>query len=192
MKKLMFMLAFAVALGVHAASVQWSIVAKGFNDQAGSGDFTKTVYLLQVNNAEGSNYNNLLAALSGGTLEGGIAGFDASDWSAVVGSATTYSGTRMSRSYGKVDTSTATVSDVGDASYVYLVFDGDYYMLSGAQTGTSYSTSPDDGSPAAFTADDARSWTKYEAAGGGGAPEPTSGLLLLVGGSLLALRRKRA
>lgn len=28
--------------------------------------------------------------------------------------------------------------------------------------------------------------------GGGGTPEPTSGLLLLVGGSLLALRRKRA
>ena len=192
MKKLMFMLAVATVFGVQAASIDWSIPAKGFNDQAGSGDFTKTVYLLQVNTAEGSNYQNLMAALSGGTLEGGIAGFDASDWSAIVGEATSYSGTRMSKSYGKT-TGTATVSAVGEASYRYLVFDGEYYMLSGTQTGLSYSSSPDDGLPAAFQTTDAGSWTKYvPESGGGGTPEPTSGLLLLVGGSLLALRRRRA
>lgn len=192
MKKLMFILAIASAIVAQAASVDWSIPAKGFNDQAESGDFTKTVYLLQVNTTEGSNYQNLIAALSGGTLEGGIAGFDASDWSAIVGSATSYTGTRMSKSYGKT-TGTATVSSVGEASYRYLVFDGEYYMLSGAQTGVSYTSSPDDGDPVGFQASDAGSWTKYVPdSGGGGAPEPTSGLLLLVGGSLLALRRRRA
>ena len=192
MKKLMFILATAAAVGVQAASLDWSIGPKGFNDQAGSGDFTKTVYLLQVNTTEDSNYQNLIAALSGGTLEGGIAGFDASDWSAIVGEATSYSGSRMSKSYGKTS-GTATVSSVGEASYRYLVFDGDYYMLSGTQTGMSYTSSPDDGSPAAFLAADAGSWTKYvPESGGGGTPEPTSGLLLLVGGSLLALRRRRA
>ena len=189
----MFILAIASAIAAQAASVDWSIPAKGFNDQAASGDFTKTVYLLQVNTTEGSNYQNLLAALTGGTLEGGISGFDASDWSAIVGSASTYSGTRMSRSYGMVASATATVPAVGDASYRYLVFDGDYYMLSSARDGTSYTSSPDDGQAVQFQAADAGSWTKYVPdSGGGGAPEPTSGLLLLVGGSLLALRRRRA
>ena len=191
MKKLMFMLAVAAAFGVQAASVDWSIGPKGFNDQAGSGDFTKTVYLLQVNTAEGSSYQNLMAALSGGTLDGGISGFKASDWSAIVGSATTYSGTRMSRSYGKLD-ATATVGSVGTASYVYMVFDGDYYMVSSAVNGTSYTDSPDDGSPAAFAASDAGTWTKYVPGGTSDVPEPTSGLLLLVGGAMLALRRRRA
>ena len=191
MKKLMFMLAVAAAFGAQAASIDWKIPAKGFNDQAGSGDFTKTVYLLQVNTAEGSSYQNLMAALSGGTLDGGISGFKASDWSAIVGSASTYSGTRMSKSYGKVD-ATATVGSVGEASYVYLVFDGDYYMTSSAATGYSYTSSPDDGSPVSFALADAGTWTKYVAGGTSDVPEPTSGLLLLVGGAMLALRRRRA
>ena len=191
MKKLMFMLAVAAVFGAQAASIDWSIPAKGFNDQAGSGDFTKTVYLLQVNTTAGSSYQNLMAALSGGTLDGGISGFKASDWSAIVGSASTYSGSRMSRSYGKVD-ATATVSAVGDASYVYMVFDGDYYMVSSAADGTSYTSSPDDGQAVSFKASDAGAWTKYVPGGTSDVPEPTSGLLLLVGGAMLALRRRRA
>ena len=99
----------------------------------------------------------------------------------------------MSRSYGKVDTTTATVSSVGEASYVYMVFDGDYYMVSSAQTGFSYSTSPDDGVPVSFKTSDAGTWTKYTpASSGGDVPEPTSGLLLAIGGAMLALRRRRA
>ena len=40
--------------------------------------------------------------------------------------------------------------------------------------------------------DDYGAWSTSGWSGGGGVPEPTSGLLLLIGGSLLALRRKRA
>ena len=193
MKKLMFIAAIVCALGAQAASLDWSITAKSFTDQAGGKQFSKTVYLLDTN---ASDYSALTAALAGGTLDGGISGFKASDWSAVIGSATTYTSSKtasMTKNYSKTS-GTATVDTVKVYDVAYLVFDSqsskDYYMLSSTTTGLSYESSPDDGDPVSFATAMAGTWTEYTG-GTPGVPEPTSGLLLVLGGAMLALRRKQ-
>ena len=196
---LLFVLMAVAALGAQAASLDWSLGPKSITSQTASPAyaFTKTVYLLDTT---ASDYADLAAALSGGTLAGGIAGFDASKWSAVIGSAETYSNaktSKQSKSYGSL-TSKATVGSVATKDYVALVFDQDaggkdYYVLSSAVSGLSYTDNPDDGSAAVFTSDKFGAWTEYVASSsGGGVPEPTSGLLLVLGGAMLALRRRRA
>lgn len=207
MKKLMFVLSLvAVAVSAQAASLDWSVAPKSITSQTADPyyAFQKEVFLLDTKSA---GYGDLIAALEGGTLEGGIAGFKASDWSGtVLGSAMTFSSSKtskQSKSYGGISSAQVETDDESPVLYTLaaLVFDkdsagNDYYIVSGAANGQSY-ISIDDQSIALFNADSfAAGYTKYVQASptppDPGIPEPTSGLLLVLGGAVLALRRRRA
>ena len=192
MKKLMFGLALvAVGLGVQAAQVDWLIDAKAIKAQDGSNLSGETAYLMMFESAAAaSDYQSKLA---NGTITLATA------TAAAIDSATsTYTTTK---SAGKIDKQTATVSskNAGDyAHFAILVVDGDKFVLGEAQEGQFYTPGDanyGDASGVTFSsARFAQSGTNGWNANGSGTtpvPEPTSGLLLLIGGAMVALRRKQ-
>ena len=191
MKKLMIMLgAVATAIGVQAASVDWSVANNSWTLDSGAKAATGyTVYL--INGA--TSLETIAAAIDSTT-----GAFDA-DQTWVYGSSVT------ANAKGSVASNTITTDKLTRGSeydFSVLIIDaaadgGPKYMVSATYTQTAYKVGDDEATAAAFAAArlgaNALTYNATSAANGWAAvPEPTSGLLLLLGVAGLALKRKRA
>ena len=171
MKKLVLLASIAIAAMSQAASVSWASGAliKGPSDAYMAAGAIK-MYIFEFASQ---------------------AAYDAADIASLDVSTATLSGatTKSTTGINLVDSTTYSASDYIYSAVVFTATDGgkDYYMgsklaiqqvdaLDGAVNFTSLKT--------------LGSWTLR--GGSSDIPEPTSALLLLVGGSMLALRRKRA
>ena len=191
MKKLMIMLgAVAAAIGVQAASIDWSVANNGWVLDSGSKAASGfTVYL--INGA--TSLETIAAAIDSKTG----AFDDAQTW--VYGSAAT------DNSKGRVSELTTTSTKLtrgSDYDFSVLMIDtgaegGPKYMVSGTSSQTAYLSGTDEATSISFASDafgsGALTYNATSAANGWAAvPEPTSGLLMLLGMAGLALRRRRA
>jgi len=191
MKKLMIMLgAVAAAIGVQAASIDWSVANNGWVLDSGSKASSGfTVYL--INGA--TSLETIAAAIDSKTG----AFDDAQTW--VYGSAAT------DNNKGRVSELTTTTDKLvrgTDYDFSVLLIDagatgGPKYMVSDTFAQTAYKVGDDEAMGVSFGAEslgaNALTYNATSAANGWAAvPEPTSGLLLLLGVAGLALKRKRA
>ncbi len=195
MKKLvMFGATVVLAMSMQAGSFMWGF-AGGCDDPLGtSGGWyegaTAFLYLGSVTFSDGA-WNT-----SGATLIAGPAGYDGA------------------LGYGDLDATVTTlpandaVNSSGGQAYTLILLDGSGVSSLTGYTGEgkyAYIESGTSGSDYRMVGTDVEyyatmtsaTWIDNIANGGpwvelGDVPEPTSGLLLLLGGSLLALRRKRA
>ena len=174
MKKLVLLASIAVATLSQAASVSWASGAgiKGPSDAYMDAGAIK-MYVFEFASQ---------------------AAYDAADIASLDVTKATLNGatTKSSAAIKLTDSTTYGANDTIYSAVVFTATDGgkDYYM--GAKF-----TDTVDGleSDVNFTSLKTKvgSWTMRSSGGGGtDIPEPTSALLLLVGGSMLALRRKRA
>ena len=191
MKKLMIMLgAVAVAIGVQAASIDWSVGLNSWTLNDGSKAAAGyTVYLIN-----GSTALDTIAAAINSTT----GAFD-SDQTWVYGSSTT---TGSKGKVAELTTTTDKLTRGTDYDFSVLMIDataegGPKYMVSAVATQTAYLSGTDEAMGVSFTASllgaNALTYNATSAANGWAAvPEPTSGLLMLLGMAGLALRRRRA
>ena len=195
MKKIMMFLSVAACtFGVQAASLDWSIASKSFTMSDGSKPNGVTVYLFDTG---ASGYSDFVASLTGGTAGDAISASTITGGAGYLGSGTTYSNTKtalLNNNYGKANGTVTVAKDATQYTLAAIILDDGKFMVVNGPTGTSYSSSPDDGeavafAPANFSAAGS-SWATYTPTGSD-VPEPTSGILLLVGGAMLALRRKQ-
>ena len=184
MKKLiMFLSCMVMACSLHAASAMWGFGSSDIMDSTG-------------------NY------IDGGTAFLFLGTVTASESEFTIGNATQLATAGQdlgTYTYGDVNTPvnlTGLSSDAANQAYTLILleqtgaslsgYEGNYILVNGTST---QGADPMSGETWAImvnkTAFGASDWQTMEA-GSGGIPEPTSGLLLLIGGSLLALRRKRA
>ena len=191
MKKLMIMLgAVAAAIGVQAASIDWSVANNGWVLDSGSKAASGyTVYLIN-----GATALETIAA----AIDGTTGAFDANQtW--VYGSAAT------DNNKGRVSELTTTTDKLTRGTkydFSVLMIDtaaegGPKYMVSDTFAQKAYKVGDDEAMAISFGADalgaNALTYDSSTAANGWAAvPEPTSGLLMLLGMAGLALRRRRA
>ena len=182
--------AVAAAIGVQAASIDWSVANNGWVLDSGSKATSGfTVYL--INGA--TSLETIAAAIDSTT-----GAFDA-DQTWVFGSAAT------DNNKGRVTELTTTTDKlVRGTSYDFSVLlidagaeGGPKYMVSANYAQTAYKVGDDEAMAVAFGADrlgaSALTYAAGTAANGWAAvPEPTSGLLMLLGMAGLALRRRCA
>ena len=183
--------AVAAAIGVQAASIDWSVANNGWVLDSGSKAASGfTVYL--INGA--TSLETIAAAIDGTT-----GAFDA-DQTWVYASAATDNGK------GRVSELTTTSDKLArGTSYDFSVLlidagatDGPKYMVSAVASAAAYSAAQSDEPVSiAFGTEslgaNALTYAAGTAANGWAAvPEPTSGLLMLLGMAGLALRRRRA
>ena len=191
MKKLMIMLgAVAAAIGVQAASIDWSVANNGWVLDSGSKASSGfTVYLIN-----GSTALETIAA----AIDSKTGAFDA-DQTWVYGSAAT------DNNKGRVSELTTTTDKLvrgTDYDFSVLLIDagatgGPKYMVSAISTSSAYKVGDDEAASISFGTSalgaNALTYAAGTAANGWAAvPEPTSGLLMLLGMAGLALRRRRA
>ena len=191
MKKLMIVLgAVAAAIGVQAASIDWSVANNGWVLDSGSKATSGfTVYLIN-----GSTALDTIAA----AIDGTTGAFDDSQtW--VYGSAAT------DNNKGRVTELTTTTDKLArGTSYDFSVLlidaaatGGPKYMVSDTFAQKAYKIGDDEALSISFDTgyfgENALTYNATSAANGWAAvPEPTSGLLMLLGMAGLALRRRRA
>ena len=201
MKKLVFMLAaVAMAAGVQAASLEWSISTAGTTafEASPSTLANTTVYLFwdysSSANAKAGMADLLTSLRGGGTVSGNK---DSASLNA--------SGLMNTASGSKETTVTADVKYYGFAAVLADDGAGNEYVYFSA---VKNAKATDIGAAAAnfdlsganvydmdTSAFAAAGWYQIASSGGssgGDVPEPTSGLLLVLGGAMLALRRRRA
>ena len=187
MKKLMFMLAAAVAVvSAQAASVNWTCT----NVKDGTGSAISGVaYFIDAATLSQSEFKALSGASAFNTALSGMYSYTPTD----VGNA---AGKYTVDAAHAVDNATLGLSDASSYSVYLAVFDtatitdSSKYYLTDVKDLTTYS-----GTSSASLKFGSQS-TASQAAGAWGSvqgvPEPTSGLLMLIGLAGLALRRKRA
>ena len=173
MKKLMIVFAtIALAVGVHAASVDWgtgSLQSFGVGKQ----DTGYTVQILFFTDAAGEN-----------------------DVTSNFGSGSQISSSKSDKSYGFSGTTAQTTSGTY-YSQIIVTRKSDGQQLKSDIAQFSYdadslsNTTINFGAGTGITGGGSQWSNASWGSGGGGVPEPTSALLLLVGGAMLALRRKQ-
>ena len=181
--------AVVAAVGVQAASIDWSVANNGWVLDSGSKATSGfTVYL--INGA--TSLETIAAAIDGKT------GAFKADQTWVFGSAAT------DNNKGRVTELTTTTTKLtrgSDYDFSVLMIDtgaegGPKYMVSGTSSQTAYLSGTDEATSISFGSDrlGANALTASATAANGWAavPEPTSGLLMLLGIAGLALRRRRA
>ena len=188
MKKLMFIVAAALALCANAARFNWEVDT--INDPSSGNPSTGFLVYFFDANASGtsiSDANTALASKDTTTintfLSKGYEADDLTDGGWTMGStANTYGNSETANGYLVVFNADT-------------VAGADYAFVSGTESGT---TGPlgQAGSISFGDLDDTATLSNWTAisgggSGGGGVPEPTSGLLLVLGGAMLALRRRR-
>ena len=192
MNKLLTLAAFAAAVSVQAASIDWSITGKGTAyDYTGSSALSSTVYLLVGD----------LSSLSGNTTESEFL--------------TALNALKLDDTYGTSDGKKPDVGDVvitsdkitgtGNQTFSMLVYtkdsDGNGYYKIAIDSNTGYATgaSADAHTTIATSWTDMRNsdwvsaWTKQDDPGPGpqpDVPEPATGALALAGVALLFKRRR--
>ena len=196
MKKLMVLLGAAVcAVGVQAASINWTISnVYSVGDSTAKGD-GYSAYLFITDNS--SNVSGLTVT----TLAAVTAALGGDDWATTVAGLSSAHQTMSNGTFVTQPTGISSDFASGSVSAFAVVFDSDdiatannYYLVNDGGTKTVSFTSSTGaknfafGSQATGSADS----SKWAATPSEGVPEPTSGLLMLCGLAGLALRRKRA
>ena len=182
MRKLLIMLgALALAFGVNAASVLWTVTDAYQNEST-----------TKIKSSTPSYAFLLLYSSSTTDLGYTIAGSNSITFDSTV--TKVYSG--AAEGLGGTGSSGKSHESYGVGSYYYIVLYNssgaasetafDYYYVSSAKVGNPTAVAPD--TPIGLTWQ-ANTSTSYTAAA---VPEPTSGLLLLLGVAGIALKRKRA
>ena len=187
MKKLLIALAAAVmAVGVNAASVNWT-AAKGYlydGDATNPQKITSgTAYLVLSSYAQ----SDLVSAFAGGDAASTLAGLQSN--AAYLGSGSVASNARIA--------GTGTTTETSAITTYFVVFNGDKMFISDTADSTYDALMAEHTVAFASISNSSKSFNDvaggYAGAGWYGAvPEPTSGLLMLLGLAGLALRRKRA
>ena len=198
MKKLIVALgAIAVAIGVQAASYNWSVMSSnaafnGYDSTAGIGKVWTG-----ASATAGLNYYFVATATvsQGDLLEGLRSGKTMADYDTLASGTTVATG--VAKKTFSADSSL--VGGDGKMGAYFVIFSADeQYVYLGATSSVVADTS---GGQSDFSINlattkilrDADGTTAYGSAGWySAAPEPTSGLLLLLGMAGLALKRKRA
>ena len=169
MKKLMIVFAtIALAVGVHAASVDWgtgSLQSFGVGKQ----DSGYTVQILFFTDAAGAN-----------------------DVTSNFGSGSQISSSKSDKSYGFSGTTAQTTSGTY-YSQIIVTRKSDGQQLKSDIAQFSYDADSLSNTTINFTSGNGITGggSQWGNSSWGGVPEPTSALLLLVGGAMLALRRKQ-
>ena len=186
MKKLMFMLsAVAMAVGVQAASVNWTctyVQAGNESDTVSGVAYFLTTDMLAYSDAQalaGKGADAITTAL------GSAYSFQGSGGSFTVKSANAVPNATLGLTDGSSYTGYLMIFDtatVTDSSHFYLTSTKDFDTMSGA----------DDSTKVSWGSQFDNTKTAGAWASAGSVPEPTSGLLMLIGMAGLALRRKRA
>ena len=187
MKKLMFMLAAAVAVvGAQAAQVSWGInVAEKGSAWNGAG-----AYAMAFNGSDYTAVINLLTVTGSDNMATAIGGYALS---------LTTGGTSSSVLDKRTNAVTSGISTgvTSDKTMFWVIFTDGSMDASKAITWTAatdvagYSYDAGNSSPGQFSLD-ASSFANSGTIATASVPEPTSGILLLVGMAGLALRRRRA
>ena len=199
MKKLVFMLAAAVAVVANAGQVKWN---SGEIFTAGEGGaFTTTAvgddvvngYLWMVAETVFNSYKDMYDDKGYAEMAKTIyadykdkTGTADKSGASLAGSITLTDGKTYSNGTDVYAVLLYTMTQDGDDYYIANI--GDYTAKTAAKTVYDMATY-EIGGGLSGTTTAITGWTSLSS---GGAPEPTSGLLLLVGGAMLALRRKRA
>ena len=190
MKKLMFMIAAAIAVvGVQANNVNWSLQLNA----------------VPKSGADTSTYKAYFFAKA--TFDAGVTGGNTID-QALLASALDSSDFYLKSSGSSSDQYITGISSTQTGTREITGLSGssmDYYMVlvNGSQYAIAVSdtTTPTDPMAAASPIGKSTTWAKMQGTASSGnltwgtvtgVPEPTSALLLLMGGALLGLRRKRA
>ena len=194
MKKIMFVLAaFAMAMGVQAAAIDWKMgtAVKAPNadgsvgtSNAASGTLSMYVWLVDKTTYDAATADSIVSSYSAslGTADGSVTG-------------------KGGAAGGTARTGDLAFSTTEDTTYYALILtqykSGDTEMYLANKASAVINTAGTDASVGNL----AKNWggtggsalTQWSGAGSSDpSPEPTSGLLLLVGAGILGLRRKRA
>ena len=195
MKKIMFVLAaFALAMGVQAAAIDWKM---GTAIKAPNADGS-----IGTSNAASGTLSMYVWLVDKATYEGADVSSIADTYSSKLGTASASVTGKGGAAGGTARTSDLAFSTTENTTYYAIVLtqykSGDTEMYLGNKASAVINTAGTDASVLNLsknlgggTGSALTSWS----GGSGGSetvPEPTSGLLLLVGGALLGLRRKRA
>lgn len=194
MKKLMVLLgAIACAVGVQAASINWTISNVYTIGDATTKADGYSAYLFITDNS--SNVSGLTVT----TLAAVTSALGSDDWATTVAGLSSANQSISGGSFANKPTGISSDFSSGSVSAFAVVFDSsdiatanNYYLVNKGETKTVSFTSSTGAKHLAFGSQATGSTVASNWVATSNVPEPTSGLLLVLGMAGLALRRKRA